>query len=419
MDKPVKVFIFLDTNVFMHFPRIDNVDWRKAFDQAEVEIVVDQLVLKELNNHKDGGKGEARRNKARTTLAYLKNFLENGDRPSVRDGVAVAAHLDAISVNMEDLQLDHRNQDDRLIAGILSYKQQHLGDKVFIVADDLGVRLKAKKFDIPAIDPTSFSIREELQLDEEKELHQLKARAARLENSIPDMTFGIADGGSILGIAKVRIIAEVQTLPSDEHIHYLIKNKENFLLNGVSTSFGVTQGDVNNYVKKVHDYMKLYAGFLEKESIFNNSLQVNLSFGLSCSKSSSEHVAITASFQEAILVKYACDREDYLLKNLTPPLPPKKPVAFPSSLSSYGPYVFPNNFPSIAMPSNANVESFGISDKIVTWKIPVVRNGEEIVSEGIWLVLPNSIGRGFQIPYSTMSSKTEKKDSVLNVQIER
>jgi len=33
--------------------------------------------------------------------------------------------------------------------------------------------------------------------------------------------------------------------------------------------------------------------------------------------------------------------------------------------------------------------------------------------------LPNSIGRGFQIPYSTMSSKTEKKDSVLNVQIER
>lgn len=47
-------FVFPDTNTFLHYQNIDQIDWPDVLGCDEVTIVITRIVIRELNRHKDG-----------------------------------------------------------------------------------------------------------------------------------------------------------------------------------------------------------------------------------------------------------------------------------------------------------------------------------------------------------------------------
>lgn len=126
------IYCFLDANVLIHFRAFQEVDWPQKLQARHVYLVLVPTVLRELNKYKDDNKNEARRRRVRSILPRLEGLLEQPTSSSpatARLGVSIFDIPREPKVDWSALGLDPLIEDDRLIASIIEFGQQHVMPK--------------------------------------------------------------------------------------------------------------------------------------------------------------------------------------------------------------------------------------------------------------------------------------------------
>src|SRR5258708_3890307 len=93
----MKKVLFLDTNVFEHFPPVDQMDWLTIADCNQATLAVPQITIRELNRHKDTSPRGRLRRRATSALAQLTKWARQPQPVQLRVGV------DLIFINREPM----------------------------------------------------------------------------------------------------------------------------------------------------------------------------------------------------------------------------------------------------------------------------------------------------------------------------
>jgi predicted ribonuclease YlaK len=150
---PWPVRLVVDTNALL-----DNPDLAAYTDQVGGRYMVHLLpvVLRELDDHKRGGRNESLREAAKKADLRLKGLRHNGD---VTRGVRVAGdvhvvfeHIEPKAAGLPDW-LDLDIPDDRFVASTMRLQSRHPGSALFVATSDINLQTKLAAVTLPFVEP--------------------------------------------------------------------------------------------------------------------------------------------------------------------------------------------------------------------------------------------------------------------------
>src|SRR6266446_2860742 len=172
-------YLFVDTNVLLHYRRLEEIDWLSLSKSKEVVIVLCPAVIRELDRLKVGHPQSKFRRRAQEIIAILHSKHSGVDSELIRASVRLEFLAEDPSIDFSAHKLRLELDDDWLIASILEWRRKRPGDEIRIVSADLGVSIKAKAHGILALAPREADkLAEELDADE-KRLKKLQRRVGR------------------------------------------------------------------------------------------------------------------------------------------------------------------------------------------------------------------------------------------------
>ncbi|WP_050470674.1 PIN domain-containing protein [Herbaspirillum chlorophenolicum] len=184
MDSSSKKYltIFIDTNITLHYQRLDQVSWEEFAQGRNVEIVVCAVVLMEIEKNKVENQSKKIRKRAGEYGAWLLNKY---DSPELTQNVKIRFHANEPMIDFHSNGLDKQNFDDRLVAAVLEHRENNPSKDVLVLTADLGVTFK---FKMRGIEVTNLSEKYKLpeELDEqETENRELRSQLEKFKNRHP------------------------------------------------------------------------------------------------------------------------------------------------------------------------------------------------------------------------------------------
>jgi hypothetical protein len=165
-----------EANVALHYRRCDEIDWCALVGATEFELVLTTVLLREVEQQKDRGRGAIQR-RARKMASWWGGLHENG-RGEIRPGVRVVpAPLEPeVGLDFAVHSLVPTVADDRFLACILR-DGAHLThvEIVWVSADGLSM-IKADARGIPVVRPRESDRLPDEPDQQERELRELRKR---------------------------------------------------------------------------------------------------------------------------------------------------------------------------------------------------------------------------------------------------
>jgi hypothetical protein len=184
---------FPDTNLFLHYRPLNEIDWCQLLQAAAVEIKIAPVVARELEEQKTLNPSRKLRDRAASALKFLHKHLSQRE---VRDGVTLAFLIDEPTSELAaSRNLNLQIEDDRLIGTIFLYRDENPDVRCVLVTNDLSLTVKAKHHRVEIVSPS-----ETLQLPSdpdplERKNKQLEAELHRLKLREPVLDIRFEDGG--------------------------------------------------------------------------------------------------------------------------------------------------------------------------------------------------------------------------------
>ena len=197
-----KVVAFPDTNLFLHFRPMNEIDWCGFLQASTVEIKIAPVVTRELEEQKTLNSSRKLRERADKALRLLHGYL---GQSQVREGVTLEflitePNAEAAVARGLNLQLN----DDRLVGTFLLYSDEHPDVPCTLVTDDLPLTVKATHYQIPLAVP-SEALRLPAEPDAlEKKNKQLEGELLRYKSREPvlDVLFKSGEDHARFHIAR-------------------------------------------------------------------------------------------------------------------------------------------------------------------------------------------------------------------------
>src|SRR5260221_8443320 len=146
-------YLFVDTNILLHFRRLEEIDWLRLAKAQTAAVMLAPVVIRELDQHKDSHPQQKLRKRAQEVTAHLYEKLRSGKAAELRDHVTLQYVAHEPTINFAAHQLQPQVNDDCLIASVLESSLARAGDEFHLVSSDLGIILKAQAHGISAIHP--------------------------------------------------------------------------------------------------------------------------------------------------------------------------------------------------------------------------------------------------------------------------
>ena len=178
--------VFPDTNVFLHYPPLSNLDWRSLCNSDSVHLVICLEVIHELDSKKND-----------TRLASRAERAIKEIREALRANVAIR---DAVTLSIFNHELRHSDfpeslspdsSDDKIVHLVKVYRELHLGCEVAIATEDLGMELRCEASGIPVVRMDLATRLENPQDELSKKYKQSMQELASLKNRMPKLRVGI------------------------------------------------------------------------------------------------------------------------------------------------------------------------------------------------------------------------------------
>lgn len=182
MSKPKK-FVFLNTNIFLHYTLFTDIDWPQLLGASEVTLVIAPIVMREIDKRKYNERDQVLKERAEKISAKLANLFKS--REEVRPRTQILFEVREPDQEFASLQLSRETQDDHLLASIRLYKREHPEDYVLLVTNDLPLQVKSAPLSIE-----TQGLSEEFRIAGEadpnlKKVRELEKEIRELTNRIP------------------------------------------------------------------------------------------------------------------------------------------------------------------------------------------------------------------------------------------
>jgi rRNA-processing protein FCF1 len=263
-----KAAIFFDTNIALHYQRLDQIDWPGTIGYKHAEIVVTSVVLSELDKHKTENFSKKLRKRAAEYGAWL---LEKFSSPSLNRNVSLIFRPNEPMLDFAQHQLDGTILDDRLIATVIEFANEFPERPVVVVTADLGLILKLKMRSISVSSlPEKFRLADEADADE-IEMKNLRSQLARYTNRAPKLTLTFTGGEQVLEVAASNFVpkeAFVAEKMAAMRARYPLMTQSGGTLpslnapNGLAKDFSVSIGQAISSLS--HSQQSLYNNSLER-----------------------------------------------------------------------------------------------------------------------------------------------------------
>jgi hypothetical protein len=267
---------FLDTNTFLHYLSLDQIDWPVILDAQSVFLMVAPTVLRELEKQKALNAVKRLRKRAAGAIAALDAYVDTGSPAKVRDKVSVDFVIGEPSIEFEALHLSRFIEDDNLLATVIEYSKGHPRNKVVLVTADLGLKLKALHLHIAVRRlPDRLQLPDELDQNEIK-VKELQERLRALENSLPELGLIFEDGEdhASFQVGRCSLHADaMEARMAEARKKSPLWDEQNYALRIKSFSatpfFDIpTLQDVRSYNSRLESYYQTYGEYLDKLRAF-------------------------------------------------------------------------------------------------------------------------------------------------------
>lgn len=183
-------YIFLDTNIFLHFRFFIEIPW-KDLVRDNFTVVVAPIVLDEIDKHKRHSNPKISK-RAKQVLTKIDGIV------SKNESYPLVCLLNRPSLDtFNSHNLDRQEQDDSVLATILEFQQRYPMNKICLISHDTGPRLRASSLSIEALDLSDTYLLAEEKSEEQKQIEKLKAENTLLKNKIPKISLLFRDEKSI------------------------------------------------------------------------------------------------------------------------------------------------------------------------------------------------------------------------------
>ena len=189
--------LFADTNLFLHYKTLDQIDWSILGDFDSIEVVVCPPVQREIDGLKDGRQGR-RSERARKTASILMKIAEHGPQQQRAASPRVMLDLDVTSQPKQGLAdwLDYSQNDDCIIGHLAQFREDNSSADAHLLTRDSGPVLKAKSLGIPYIRiPDDWLLPPEPD-DRDREIQQLKRQLQEFQAQEPGFDFSCGQSSS-------------------------------------------------------------------------------------------------------------------------------------------------------------------------------------------------------------------------------
>ena len=184
---------FIDTNILMHYRRVQEIDWPKVIGTQCITIVIAPVVVRELDAHKFDHASAKIRKRVRELLVEFRSMFGNSAAVELRRSVTLQFLVGDADLDFPSHGLRREVNDDWLIASMIEYRSKHEGADVVLVAADFGLELKARAAGFRVfVPPEEARLPEDLDVAERR-IRQLEREAATLRNRLPDLRLSLAD----------------------------------------------------------------------------------------------------------------------------------------------------------------------------------------------------------------------------------
>ncbi|HEX8553024.1 MAG TPA: PIN domain-containing protein [Abditibacteriaceae bacterium] len=183
------VTLFLDTNVFINFQSIHQIDWLKLADAATVQIIILPVNIRELNKLKDSPEyAQKTRTRAASAISQLRQLSKSPSPHVLRSAVEV--HFEHREPNQKIFTENNLSSipDDFYIASAIQFRIEQPSASLIFVTNDFGIEIKAPRYGIDTrTPPEENKLPYELDEDQkrikklEQELLALKSRSPELQ----------------------------------------------------------------------------------------------------------------------------------------------------------------------------------------------------------------------------------------------
>ena len=426
--------VFVDTQIFLHFKPIAQIEWCELLGAKPVTVVVAPIVISELDKKKID-KDPKMRKRASRAIRDIQDLIEgseSGTSAKLRENVDLV-YCPVEPTDFANNQLDPSHPDDRLIASLFSYQNNYPQAECILLSEDAGCRLKANARKIQLLRmPDSLKLPEEPD-PSEKRIRELEDEIRQLKQSVPNLALAFLGNTTKVEHSIRSDMSQPSDLLSLQQIKQRFpKIPDNFL---ESTSSRVAyrtishrsnldfldsakQKAIDKYNTNLDRYFLAYRSYHENAIANIRAMRNSISLNLILKNdgwSPAMDIRVILSFPNKISIYH----NDAPPASPTEPPPPDKPdlhqVGRVSSgalfASEYDPC---RNEPMIDMlaqfsggnrslvEDNLTIERR--DDTLVSWSACKLQHGFDIAIPTLLVLLPQSESQSFQIDYKIHAS---------------
>lgn len=392
--------LFLDTNVLIHYPALDGLDWSAVVGVNSIAVLhICEPVLEEIAKKKDMGETKRLRKRCDRLVKRISELLDHDEPVTLSNGIRIV--IDATSPNMEVFpELNSRSADDRLLACALSFARS-TGLQPLIVTADVSLALRAKLKGLHLQNLTlSEAERLTVQSDpEEAEKRELQQQVKMLTAAQPKLTLQFDKGGTVLQLE--------QRPPRDDLLQDMFeKEKAKFpfavmpetVPGAVSLEF-LSQQEVNVFNAELTEYFQEYEQWLEQvRQIIDRSHDiVVLVSNTGSSPAFGAHVRLR--FPDGLNLVEKEEFEDLLPEH---PSPPEKPRDWLTRIGDFRLPITRPHFPITPILASENMSIRKTNSFDVDWEAKKIRQGETKSLSEMVLVYDDK-PFSFEIPFEMVA----------------
>lgn len=418
-------YIFLDTNIFLHFQDFEKIDWLSESFSKACKLVIPPVVIDELDEKKIGTSKIG--NRARNVLNRFEQLAELEDA-RIKENIEFEILLSKPSREIyETNNLNFDEKDHRLIASIIQFSEVKDLDEILLCSNDIGPRLRAKTFGIKSLKLDSKYLIPNQVSEEEKRIKKLERENQILRTRIPKLDVLFLNENKYQKIKvperdysnfedfKTQKLKEIKIEnPYMEH-----KEPKGSLLTQYGPLYSST---INEYNNKLDEFYSEYENTLdkifeyEKKELFSFSIQLIIK---NSGNIPAEDIDLHLHFPDGFELIESSEKEEYP----SLPKPPYKPKSafdlghsvFPM-VSSFHNQITPNTSLNFNSPSIKKTNSYDVD-----FSRKNLKHGYSEQLEELTIIFDsNSSINNFPIDYELSSANMpEKLIGKLNVLFEK
>lgn len=335
------ICVFLDSNVFLQFPQLKELDWKKICDSQTVQLVVCITVIHEL----DAKKNDSRLGKrAERAIKEIRDAVKSGEE--IRKGVSIRVYNKEIRASDFLDTLSPDSADDRIVHLARLFKEEFSNTNVAIVTNDYGMELRAESGDICVIHLDS-SLRLENPQDEKDKKYKAAVRELNtIKNRYPKLSLGLSlpeeqiknDYEVVFELSNnwdyIDVESELEKIKSEHPKRSTPRPSYNENLNTINLYHAfISPEALEKYNQKLDSFYEEYRNYLELSNLLNKAKGRLFEFELWIENSGNglaNDVDVLLLFPT--VVTFAAIKEskeaEPLEKGIQTPTPPDSPTPF-------------------------------------------------------------------------------------------